>query len=99
MVCRVSNGLRTARPPHPNFSYAQKTALKDLRNNNTILILSADKGNATGVMDSSLYEDKMKEILLDGNTYQTLKRDSTIHIEKTVAEKVKQLHRNGLVPD
>ena len=95
----MSNALRTARPPRPNLSYTQKTALKDLRKDNTIVILPADKGNATVVMDRSLYEEKMKEILLDGNTYRKLKRDPTTHIEKTVAEKVKQLHRNGLIPD
>ena len=95
----MSNALRTARPPRPNLSYTQKTALKDLHKDNTIVILPADKGNATVVMDRSLYEEKMKDILLDGNTYHKLKRDPTTRIEKTVAEKVKQLHRNGLIPD
>ena len=38
--------------------------LESLRKDNTIVILPADKGNATVVMDSSLYEEKMKEILL-----------------------------------
>ena len=41
----------------------------------------------------------MKEILSDGNTYRKLKRDPTTCTEKTVAEKVKQLHQNGLIPD
>ena len=43
----VSNALRTARPPRPNLSYTQKTALKDLCKDNTIVILPADKGNVT----------------------------------------------------
>ena len=77
----VSNALRMARPPRPNLSYTQKTALNDLRKDNTIVILPADKGNATVVMDRSLYEEKMKEILLDGNTYWKL---TTTRIEKTV---------------
>ena len=49
----VSNALRTTRPPRPNLSYTQKTALKDLRKDNMIVILPADKGNATVVMDRS----------------------------------------------
>ena len=69
----VSNALRTARPPCPNISYTQKRPLKDLHKDNTIVILPADKGNATVVMDRSLYEEKMKDILLDGNTYKLKK--------------------------
>ena len=69
----VSNALRMARPPRPNLSYTQKTALKDLCKDNTIVILPADKGNVTVVMDSFLYKEKTKEILLDGNTYRKLK--------------------------
>ena len=51
----------------------QKAALKDLQKDNTIVALPADKGNATMVMDSSLFEEKTKEILCDENTYRRLK--------------------------
>ena len=72
--------------------------LESLRKDNTIVILPADKGNATVVMDSSLYEEKMKEILFDGNTYRKLKRNPTPCIEMTVAEKVKQATSKWIDP-
>ena len=63
------------------------------------MVLPAAKGNATVVIDSSLYEEKMKKILCDENNYRRPKRDPTTRIEKTVAAKVKRLHRNRLIPD
>lgn len=55
--------------------------------------------SATVVLDRCLYDEKMKEILSDNNTYRRLKRDPTTRIEKSVATKVKQLHKDGLLPD
>ena len=43
----------------------------------TVKILAADKGRATVVMDTSNYEDKMKAMLADRDTYTKLKSDPT----------------------
>ena len=42
--------LRKSKPPAPNITPAQRQALKDLKNDNEILVLPADKGNATVIM-------------------------------------------------
>ena len=54
-----------------HFSCSRKYGIIS-RIDSTIVIPPADKGNATVVMDRSLYKKKM-EILLDENTYWKLK--------------------------
>ena len=61
------------------------------------MILSADKGNATVVMDSSDYE-KMKSLLND-NVYRKMKKDPTPATERKVLKEVRQLEQEGLVPN
>ena len=52
-------------------------ALQDLRKDKSRLIISADKGNCTVVMDRKDYDDKVKELLGDESTYKVLKKDPT----------------------
>ena len=58
--------LRKAKPPKPNMSFKQPCAVCVLRNDSNIVIVSADKGKATVVMDRSDYDIKVKAILQDG---------------------------------
>ena len=55
----VARVLTSVKPPKPNLTYSQRRALRDLKNDDLIVILPADKGNATVVMDRSQYSDKM----------------------------------------
>jgi len=47
--------------------------------------IPADKGNAMVVLDRSMHDHKMKEILNNENTYHKLSRDPTTHIEKKIS--------------
>ena len=58
----VAEVLTSAKPPKPNLTYSQRRALQDLRNDNLIVMLPADKGNATVVIDRSTYSDKMNAL-------------------------------------
>ena len=66
---------------------------------NSIMILPADKGNATVVLDRSIYEQKMKEIIDDIGMYCKLKRDPTTCIEKKVSGAIREIHRQGRISD
>jgi hypothetical protein len=77
----VSRILLRARPPKPNVDRKEKEALRRLRQNNDLLILSADKGNATVVMDKDDYDNKITE-LLDMKTYSELKSDPTAKLQR-----------------
>ena len=49
-VCGV---LKKAKPPPPNMHKEERAALKTLKQDKNIIILPADKGNATVVMDAA----------------------------------------------
>ena len=55
--------LRNAKPPKNNIIKKDQEAIKNLRNNENIVILKADKGGATVVMNKIDYNTKMMEHL------------------------------------
>ncbi|XP_077511008.1 uncharacterized protein LOC144121592 [Amblyomma americanum] len=59
----------------------EKEALKRLQKNEAVVILPADKGNATVVLDRTEYIKKMSALLEDKNTYTKINRDPTRKIE------------------
>ena len=71
----VSRALASSKVPKSNLSYAQRTALKDLRKDDGIVILPADKGNATVILDKDEYSKKMKNLFDDRTTYRPVSRD------------------------
>ena len=73
----ISSLLRRCKPPKRNLSKQQHFALKNLRNKSDIVILRADKGNATVVMNTSDYNAKINQLLSDETTYKKVKTDPT----------------------
>lgn len=55
--------LSSAKPPMNNLTRDEMGAVKTLKNNKNIIILRADKGNATVVMNKKEYHDKMTTLL------------------------------------
>ena len=94
----VSDALRIARPPPSNLDKEMRKALKDLRNDEDIVILGADKGNATVVLDRSDYVMKMNQMLED-DTYRVLKKDPTAKVEARVTRALKELERKGCISE
>lgn len=54
----------------------ENLALQELRKDESIVILPADKGNSTVVLDRQDY-DRKASALLDGNAYTKLKKNPT----------------------
>jgi PHD/YefM family antitoxin component YafN of YafNO toxin-antitoxin module len=65
--------LKNAKPRRKNMTQTQKNASVALRNDPHVIILPADKGNATVVMSDQDYRNKMQTILNDP-VYKKLKR-------------------------
>ncbi len=61
----VSSILNTTKLPKSNLSRELHKAVKSLREDKNIVILPADKGNATVVLDRVDYEAKMENLLKD----------------------------------
>ena len=94
----VSTALHKARPPASNVDKGMLRALKNLRKDEDIVILPADKGNATVVMDKVEYVKKMDLMLRDG-AYKTLPRDPTSKVEAKIVKTLKQLEARGYISD
>ncbi len=87
--------LRTSqKKPTSNLTIEEAKALKNLRKDNSIIILPADKGNATVILDREAYTKKMKGILHDGS-YMTLRKDPTKKFERVTHQKLLDLMKIG----
>ena len=81
---RVSSILSTAKPPKSNLSRQLQKAVKNLREDRDIVILPADKGNATVILDQTDYAAKM-EHLLEDRAYRKVQRNPTSRVEAKVS--------------
>ena len=75
---------------HPNISKMEREAIKTLKEDNTHVVLTADKGVAMEVMDKSPYIDKCMALLQDTNVYQPC-RDLTGQIHRQVQATLRKL--------
>lgn len=74
---RIVNVLANAKSTRTNLTTGERTALNDLKSDNSIVILSADKGKGTVLLDRKEYEEKMYNILNDPSHFMKLNRDPT----------------------
>ena len=67
--------LRKAKPPKSNISKLEFEALKSLNNNHNIVVLKADKGGATVILNKDDYHNKMLDHLLNSRSYKKLDKN------------------------
>lgn len=89
-----SRVLQKAKPPKSNITGKEQKALKNLRANKDIVILKADKGNATAILNTKDYESKIND-LLDPAIYKKIPRDPTAKILR----KVNNLIKDSSIPE
>ena len=96
----VIGAIRQAKIPPRNISHKEMCALNDIANDEKILVLPADKGKATVVMDKADYDDKMQQMLSDEGTYKLLDKDPTASLERRMNSQLLDLRKAGrLHPD
>ena len=85
---KVTEILKKAQPPKKNISKQEIVALKELKENSSLFILKADKGNSTVILDRDDYDLKIRHLLEDQSTYQKLpsRSDPTKSITKILNE-------------
>ena len=71
-----------------NLSKTERKALEDLRKEDSITFLPADKGKCTVVMDTDEYESKVKSMLSDEKTYKKLPKDPTSAYKRKLIAKL-----------
>ena len=94
---QVHQALRKHKPAKPNISRQEQSAIKSLRQDKTIHVLRADKGNATVIMDKSEYDRKVADIL-HSDCYRELRKDPTPSVERKLQHKLLSLQRSGNIP-
>ena len=86
----------------PCFLYSQEelNTLKDLRNDNSIVIMKPDKGNGVVIVNKDDYHKKMDEILADTSKFELLDDDAvklTIKRENQVKALLKKLKTDNCI--
>jgi hypothetical protein len=73
--------IKSSSRPRDNLTRAEREALRTLKKNTNHTILQADKGNATVVLNTLDYKQKITSILEDPS-YRRLARDPTDSTER-----------------
>ena len=94
----VSGAIHRPKMPPKNITPKKMQAQKDLANDEEILVLPADKGKATLVMNKTDYDDKMQRMLSDEDIYQPLQKDPTTSLESKMNARLLQLKKCGRLP-
>jgi len=91
--------LRSALCLQSNLTVQEQKAVSDLIRNPSVMILPADKGRATVVLDKAEYEEKVLRILSDGKTYEQLKKDQTASYKRKLVAILTKLKDEGKLSD
>ena len=86
---RVTSTLQSASSPNSNLTPdEQRALLKRLKTDQNIVILPADKGQVTVVIDKTDYNNKMDSLVNNKQTYEVLKRDPTPALRRKLNNKL-----------
>lgn len=75
----------------------KQTAIFLSKNKDNILVLKADKGNTTVIINRTEYLEKSQNILRDETTYKKLKKDPTITVQNKNKKIIDTLVREGFI--
>ena len=79
--------LQQAEPPEHNITKEMRDALKSLKEDESIMVLPADKERASVVMDTDSHRAKMSTLIENG-PYQLLSQDPTGRLTRKLSEKL-----------
>ena len=91
---RIASTLQSASLTDCNLTKDELHALRRLRNDKDIVILPADKGRVTVVMDKKDYTDSLVN---DKQTYEPLKRDPTPALQRRLNGKLLDLKKTETI--
>ena len=97
MICaKVNLTLLNSKPPKDHLSKDERKALKELKSNTSIVILPADKGRSTVILNRDDYLEKYMDQINNG-PYQLLKKDPTTKIKVKTLKQLKVLKDNEFI--
>ncbi|XP_072048917.1 uncharacterized protein [Amphiura filiformis] len=93
----MAGAMRSSRPPKSNITREERRAISELKNDKSLLVLPADEGKATVIMEVSEYEDKLSELLNDERTYEQLSSDPTQKYKKELVSTLSKLKKEDKI--
>ena len=90
---------RARLPPHRNITKAELRALKSLKDDHERVIMKADNGNCSVVVDKFDYDTKMEALLGDRDTYRPVEKSPFDKIEKDLNSRLLDLKRQNKIDD
>ena len=90
---RIASTLQSDSLTDCNLTKDELNALRRLRNDKDIVILPADKGRVTVVMDKKDCTDKMDSLVNDNQTYEPLKRNHKPTLQRRLNGKLLDLKK------
>ena len=93
---KVSFTLQNFKPPKDNLSKDERKALNELQSDTSIVILPADKGRSTVILNREGYLEKCMDHINNG-PYQLLKKDPTTKIKAKTLKQLKVLKDNEFI--
>ena len=95
----MRGALRNSQEPKRNITKKEVQALVELKKDQSMVILTADKGVAIVIMDKEEYNEKAKALLEDQGTYKTLKTDPTNRMKTKLISLLKKIKTEGGIND
>ena len=95
----VTRTIKNTKPLKCNLSLEERKALQELKANDNIKILPADKGRASVVLNTADYNSKIQDLLKDTNTYKILKKDPTQVHKRQLTNILKEWKDQGRISD
>ena len=96
---RICDAIKRAKKPSNNLTAQEKEALRILKEDKSIQILQADKGNATVLMEKEDYNKKVLQLLDDKKSYLILERDPTRTTERNLLTLLRKLNKDKKMSD
>ena len=97
-LIKIPSVLTSAKSPS-NLPWSLQKALDGLKKREDIVILPADKGRCTVVMDESEYLVKVNSLLADHKFYKVLDKDPTSSTERRMNAALLGLKKKGTIPE
>ena len=86
--------LNKQKLPPPNMTLVEYRPLRSLQRDTSIVIIPADKGRATVVLDRSTYDQKIQTLLSDEDTYRRLSKDPAPALERYMNDLLRSLKKS-----
>ena len=86
-------------PSKRNLTTEEHRAMRKLRDNQSMVVLTADKGVAMVVMDKNDYTDKALTLLIDNRTYSTINKDPTSRLKNKLINTLRDVKQTGGLSD